>query len=43
MLAVLPHVDGMHSGHSFVALQELLSAVRNDQWSEPREADRLLQ
>jgi uncharacterized protein with von Willebrand factor type A (vWA) domain len=38
MRAVLPHVDGVCSGHSVAALQELLNAIRDDQWGQKTEA-----
>jgi uncharacterized protein with von Willebrand factor type A (vWA) domain len=36
MVAALPHVDAMRSGHSLQAMQELLGAIRNDRQEHPR-------
>jgi uncharacterized protein with von Willebrand factor type A (vWA) domain len=35
MVAALPHVDALRSGHSFLAMRELLAEIRNDRWTEP--------
>jgi uncharacterized protein with von Willebrand factor type A (vWA) domain len=36
IIAARPHVDDMRSGHSVQALQELLAAIHEDRWAQPR-------